>query len=77
MCDVLLPPGVNPTAVLYIYIYISYHITSQLPTRILLDDLYRAISCEYKNAAWLCFYMLEPRLYKCLSAAGLCLNHVY
>jgi hypothetical protein len=24
MCDVLLPPGVNPTAVKYIYI--SYHI---------------------------------------------------
>jgi hypothetical protein len=22
MCDVLLPPGVNPTAVKYIYIYI-------------------------------------------------------
>jgi hypothetical protein len=22
MCDVLLPPGVNPTAVIYIYIYI-------------------------------------------------------
>jgi hypothetical protein len=28
MCDVLLPPGVNPTAVKYMYIisYISYHI---------------------------------------------------
>jgi hypothetical protein len=25
MCDVLLPPGVNPTAVKYIYI--SYHIS--------------------------------------------------
>jgi hypothetical protein len=25
MCDVLLPPGVNPTAVKYIYHIISYH----------------------------------------------------
>jgi hypothetical protein len=31
MCDVLLPPGVNPTAVKYIYIYIiSYHIISYI-----------------------------------------------
>jgi hypothetical protein len=30
MCDVLLPPGVNPTAVKYIYIYIiSYIIETQ------------------------------------------------
>jgi hypothetical protein len=28
MCDVLLPPGVNPTAVKYIYHIISYHIIS-------------------------------------------------
>jgi hypothetical protein len=26
MCDVLLPPGVNPTAVKYIYIYIISYV---------------------------------------------------
>jgi hypothetical protein len=29
MCDVLLPPGVNPTAVKYIYIYIISYICSR------------------------------------------------
>jgi hypothetical protein len=47
MCDVLLPPGVNPTAVKYTYI-ISYHIISCVPCH-RITWLYNHVTSEFRS----------------------------
>jgi len=50
--------------------------TPQLPSHIQHDAVHRAVSSEQTRAVLFYFYTLEPQLYKSLSAAGLCLNHI-
>jgi hypothetical protein len=50
MCDVLLPPGVNPTAVKYIYNIISYINISSRPCSVLWNNDTGATQTEVQHA---------------------------